>query len=191
MPVGLREFIASLEAEGNARLCAVWSEAEEDAARAFAEYSRAIDEAERTQGMSASASSSRQAGRTRSRILNDARRVALEADAALSARMLDIAIKRMAPALRSDGYSLSALAGELPDGCSWDVVRVHPDDAAEASALFADARIVPDAEVVGGFITECAGSGLTVDNTLATRIRRAWPEVAGALIARVHEMADK
>lgn len=187
--MGLKEFVASIEAEGARKLCAVWGEAEQEAARAYAEHAASLAEAERTHGMSAAASAGRQAGQMRSRILNEARRAGLEADFALSERMLHIATGSVAHGLRAGGYSLRELASELPAGCAWDVVRVHPDDAAEAAGLFSGSRIETDAGIAGGLIAKSLEMGLVVDNTLETRIRRAWPGIAGALIRRAASMA--
>lgn len=199
--MGIKEFIASIEAEGTARLCAIWSQAETEAASAFAEYARAMAEADRTMGASASVGASapvgtsapigvgRKAGTMRARIGLEARRIALEAEAALSGRMLDLATSRVASRLRCDGYALAPYAAELPHGVRWNLVRVHPDDAAAASSLFDGARIEPDDGISGGLVAECAEIGLVVDNTIAARLRRAWPQMAGGLILRAREMA--
>lgn len=74
------------------------------------------------------------------------------------------------------------LAAELPEG-DWQQVRVAAADVSRAAALFPAAIIVTDDSLVGGLVATAADGSLVVDNSLATRLTKLWPELLPKLMS--------
>lgn len=84
-------------------------------------------------------------------------------------------------ALRDDAL-LERLAGELPPA-SWATVRVAPVDASRAAGLFPGATIEADPAITGGLVAVTSDDGLTVVNTLESRLEKGWPDLLPRLFA--------
>ena len=120
-----------------------------------------------------------------------ARQQQLAALAGLDGRLHTLALEQLAAAsgeLRRRQWQ--AMAGELP-AMAWGQVNVHPADAGLARATFPGAEVAGDAALTGGVVAESADGRIVVDNSLARRLARAWPDVLTAVLAAVREELDR
>ena len=114
-----------------------------------------------------------------------ARRVRIDASAALAERMYRLAgeaIRRF----RDEDYDaiFEALAREIPEE-KWARVRVNPEDEARARERFPGLKVLSDAAVTGGMEVETADGRIRISNTLETRLERAWPRILSGLVSDV------
>jgi vacuolar-type H+-ATPase subunit E/Vma4 len=127
----------------------------------------------------------------RAAVLERAHRQAAEqrlaAEEALATRLAELArrLLRDLPG-RDDPTRFAALVAELPDA-SWETVRVNPGDRALVEATFPGIKVVVDPAVSGGLETADAEGRIVVDNTLETRLKRAWEDLLPALMLRFRE----
>jgi vacuolar-type H+-ATPase subunit E/Vma4 len=111
--------------------------------------------------------------------------IRLRAEHALALRLHDRARLCLKQLHTGDAEQLfRSLADELPVE-SWHTVRTSPVDAALASNLFSGATIIPDDSLSGGLKAATADNGLTIDNSLETRLERAWPDLLLHLMAEL------
>lgn len=83
-----------------------------------------------------------------------------------------------------------ALAAELP-AAEWQRIRVHPADLAVARQRFPTAEVLADAALGGGLVAEAGDGRIVVDNSLAGRLERAWPELLVPLFAAISEEVER
>jgi len=104
------------------------------------------------------------------------------AEAELAARLYELAQGEL-PWLRSHGGEnlLAGLAAELPRE-EWSLIRVNAEDTNTARALFPTARIEAGHDLTGGLIAVTGDNRITVDNSLETRLKRAWPRLLPELL---------
>jgi vacuolar-type H+-ATPase subunit E/Vma4 len=84
---------------------------------------------------------------------------------------------------------LARLAGELPPG-DWGRIRVNPADHEAARNLFPKAEIVGDPEIPGGLEAAEPDGSVSIDNTLTTRLLRAWPRLVPELLREAKRHAE-
>lgn len=111
------------------------------------------------------------------------------AEQALGARLYDLARQLLTGSWSGDrGELLAGLAAELPAG-EWGRVRVHPDDAALVTRLFPRAEVIGDTQVEGGLEVSSRDFGVTIDNTLNSRLARIWSRLLPELLREVRQDA--
>lgn len=66
--------------------------------------------------------------------------------------------------------------------------EVHPDDQGLARAALPQALIVGDRRITGGLAVKGQGGRMRVDNTLAKRLERAWPELLPKLLSELGQV---
>ncbi|TLM65849.1 MAG: hypothetical protein FDZ69_08195 [Deltaproteobacteria bacterium] len=112
-------------------------------------------------------------------------------EAAVLARLHRLAVGMLRDLDRAERRRLwPALAAELLPA-EWQRVGVHPDDLGAARQRFPSAEVHGDEALGGGLFAATADGRITVDNSLAGRLERCWPELQTALMAALHEGVDK
>jgi vacuolar-type H+-ATPase subunit E/Vma4 len=81
-----------------------------------------------------------------------------------------------------------ALADEIP-GRAWPRVRVNPADSDLARHRFPDAEILADDDIVAGLVVEDDDGRIRIDNTLETRLARAWPQILPGIVGEAMKEA--
>lgn len=122
--------------------------------------------------------------------LREAGLIRLRAEHAMALRLrrqADGCLARLCRDNRREFFA--ALAAELPNE-TWQTVRVSPGESAIAAVRFPGASVIADEAVSGGIAAATADSGLTVDNTLETRLERLWPELLPSVMAEVRRLAE-
>lgn len=171
------EAIHRLRQEAEAKVREQRSAAERDLtarqAEAAAKFAARLDLFSRTALMAAK----RQADQTLAR-----------AHTQLAARLRALAVQDLA-CLRDEGYAqaFARLVRELP-GEAWEEIKVHPDDQGLARAALPQARIVGDGRITGGLEVMSNGGRMRVDNTLAKRLERAWPELLPKILRELGQV---
>lgn len=189
--MGEAELKTALRREGEARVRDFWQAAEDavaaqraevaaECARLRAETDRQL-QAEGTQ--------------LRSNLLFAARTRAMEsrlhAEAVLEDRLLSLARELLPELADTDRAALwEALCAELPTA-QWQIVRVHPADRQRAGRAFPAATIESDEDLGGGLVAACAEGTIRIDNSLACRLLRAWPELLPQLMGELRKLVDK
>jgi V/A-type H+-transporting ATPase subunit E len=119
-----------------------------------------------------------------------ARGVEAGATIALADRLYRLALEELARLQdRGSRESFDALAAELPP-LEWQDVRVNPIDFENARVRFPCAQVASDESIAGGLEVAAEGGRIRVDNTLATRLARAWPDVLPGLIEDISRERD-
>jgi|GEM_PF-1574207 len=112
----------------------------------------------------------------------------IQAEARLGRRLFEIA-KNLLQQLRDDDYprAFARLLAELPP-CRWEKILVNPSDITLAQGVCPDGvEVVADGSLAGGLVMISEADGVTVDNSLETRLARAWPVLLPQVMARVKE----
>lgn len=127
-------------------------------------------------------------------VISAARREAglirLRAEHAMALRLRCQAGSSLSPLLAENRQQiLAALAAELPPA-PWHTARVAPDDLARTAELFPGVTVLADEAISGGIAAATADHGLTVDNTLETRLERSWPDLLPSVMAEVRRLAQ-
>lgn len=175
-------LINDLRAKGAQQIDAFWREA-----RAEAERYRAESQARVTVERNSCDVTGREARQSlqRRRAMTARRRageMTTRAEQELGERLHGLARELLGGAWSGDRATLLAgLAAELPPG-SWGKVRVHPADVGVAGRLFPSAEVVADPEVRGGLEVTSPDGAVTIDNTLNSRLERAWSRLVPGLL---------
>ncbi len=113
---------------------------------------------------------------------HEARLIDVRAEDQLAKRLWQRALAALR-GMRGEEYGriFSQLAAEIGDA-NWSTVRVNPADHDLAATLFPGARIMADPAITGGLKTTSGDGRLTVNNTLETRLGRAWPDLLPAMV---------
>jgi vacuolar-type H+-ATPase subunit E/Vma4 len=127
----------------------------------------------------------------RTRAVREASLIRLRAEHALSLRLYERARSCLKQLRGGHAEQLFlALAAELP-AVQWQRVWVNPVDTVLASGCYPGASIVADDTQAGGLRATTADGGLTIDNTLETRLERVWPDLLPQLIAELRGRRDE
>lgn len=183
--MGRLELLEALQREGREKMAAIaaGSAAEEGRLRSDAEAR--LEEMRRVHEQQRELLCS---GRRRTLIAKASRAAALirlRAEHALALRLRQrarICLER----LPGDGAErlFRNLAAELPE-VPWQTVWTAPGDTGRASGFFPGATIAADEAVTGGLRAAAADGALAVDNTLETRLGKAWPDLLPQLMAEL------
>lgn len=189
--MGERELQEALRSKARAQIRHLWLEAEEAVAAARAATDakvRALQQDARSR-VAASVAASRHPAQAVS--ARAARQQRLRTETALQERMYALALRLLlAPADTGQRRRRwLALTAELP-AAEWRRILVHPDDLAVARETFPNAEVTSDAKLLGGVVAETGDGRFSVDNSLAGRLARAWPELQAPLFAAINEKVD-
>lgn len=172
--MGRELLISDLRAKGEEQVATLWRQAREEAERFRLESER--DLAAQLGRRESAELEAVQAVHRRRAMAAHRRSAAIttRAEQALSDRLYALARTQLGQAGVGERAAwLAGLAAELP-AAAWARVRVNPADAAAARALFPQAEIVADPAIPGGLEVSTADESVCIDNTLNTRLARAW-----------------
>ena len=125
-----------------------------------------------------------------SKALREESLIRLRAEDSLALRLWDRALAAVMQCKPENPEALlRALAAELPPD-QWLTVRVNPGTVSSAASCFPGAEIIADAAMSAGFKATTADGGLTVDNTLQTRLARLWPELLPQLMSEMRQLLE-
>ncbi|MBW2476369.1 MAG: hypothetical protein JRE63_03480 [Deltaproteobacteria bacterium] len=87
---------------------------------------------------------------------------------------------------RQGGSKLwTALHRELPQ-LPWTTVWVCAADEALAAAAFPDAQVIVEDALAGGLAVATKAGQIKIDNSLACRLKRAWPDLLPRLAKELY-----
>jgi len=182
--MGRDELIASLYRDGEEKARELWAQAEAEAQKTRAEAKntldrkRAEDEALRSRLL---AEEERPLLREAER---QARAIRAQAKAELADKLYRLARESLDRPRQEEDALFATLAAELPP-LAWQRISVHPSDRTAAEGAFPGAEIVGNAEICGGLRAVDKSGRIQVDNSLPTRLDRAWPEILPELLDAV------
>lgn len=185
------ELIKALRQRGEERIKNLWEEAQNEAGRLRDEMNGRLNKVRsdihRHLG--------RQSEQRKDIALLDARteaqRLQLENERQLVERCLRLAKEELsALAERERRALLRKLAEETPNA-DWRSVRVSPEDTDVAKECFTNVEIVPDSTIGAGFVVANEDERIVVDNTLETRLYRAWPQLLPELLNAIRCAAEE
>lgn len=185
------ELIKALRQRGEERIKNLWEEAQNEAGRLSDEMNGRLNKVRsdihRHLG--------RQSEQRKDIALLDARteaqRLQLENERQLVERCLRLAKEELsALAERERRALLRKLAEETPNA-DWRSVRVSPEDTDVAKECFTNVEIVPDSTIGAGFVVANEDERIVVDNTLETRLYRAWPQLLPELLNAIRCAAEE
>ncbi|MCK4536739.1 MAG: hypothetical protein KAT93_06975 [Desulfuromonadales bacterium] len=185
--MGQQELKRALVREAEERIRSLWADAEDEIAalrNKVAEQNKAADADAAKERQDALATLRAESWQ---RSVATERRAGLDAETLVLARLLALA-GELLPALVADDREgwFAALADELPE-YAWEEVRVHPDDVPHAAKAFVKAEVVADDTIAGGLIVSGDAGRIRVDNRLAKRLERLWPDLLPQLIDEVRK----
>lgn len=189
--MGESELKIALQREGDEQVRAFWQAAEEQVGKRRrelkAEQEQLRNEAERKLQAEIS--------RRRNKLLAEAQTRAmasrLRAEAAIDDRLRGLAAQLLAELAEDNREDLwQALCAELPPA-EWSRVIVSQTDRELASQYFPTAEIESDDRLAGGLIASNHGGTVRVDNSLACRLRRAWPDLLPQMIRAIRTLVDE
>lgn len=184
------ELKSALHREGEARIRGFWETAEGTVSAQRAEFEAELAQlrAETDRQLQADSTELRNtlllAARTRAMASR------LHAEAALEKRLLILAgelLRELAERRRASVWE--ALCAELPNA-DWLALRVHPEDCDLAAAAFPAATIETDTALGGGLIVANADGTMRIDNSLACRLLRGWPDLLPQLVGELRTLVD-
>lgn len=189
--MGEHELQEALRREAQAKIRAIWEAAEAAVAARRAEVAAAAVALRAASARRQALALAEVQRTTRSQAEAAARQRLLTAESVLLERLQRLAM-RLLPQLGAGERPRvwQALAGELPPG-DWQRVQVHPDDLPLARTTFPAAEIAGAPELGGGLVVATADGRLAVDNSLAGRLERRWPELQIPLMAAIQEEVTK
>lgn len=181
--MGEHELQAALRREADARIRQLWAEAEDEVAARRLALAAELDRQRRLAGEEA-----RQAALAVTRSAQAASRLALrrcrlQAKAALAERLQRLAGQLLAEIADAERERLwRGCIAELPPA-PWQALRVAPADLERARRDFPQAEVLTDPHLLGGMVAATDAERIVVDNSLAGRLARGWPELLPELIA--------
>ncbi len=189
--MGQQELKEALQQEAEVRARQLWREAEDHVAKRREEIQAEVErlEQEAEQRLQAKIKT------LRAELLQDALGQALtcrlRSEVRLAERLHRLAEACLAELTAKDRARLwPPLKAELPPG-EWGQVHAHPDDSEKAREEFPGADVVPDQAIAAGLRVVSEDQKVWVDNTLNSRLERAWTELLPAMLAEIREMVDK
>lgn len=79
---------------------------------------------------------------------------------------------------------------EQYDRQEWAAVHVNSKDREVAEKYFRGLEVQEHEEMIGGFIIENKSGNFFIDNTLASRFEKIWPEILPEIIGKAYEKLD-
>jgi len=189
--MGCNELIESLRKASEGRVCAIWTDAEEEARKIWADVSHEIGRMREEYAGTLSGPAHVEVSTILMEAHKKARMIGLSAEDVISKRLFSLAMTLLLR-LRNEGYEdlFGRLARELPP-LRWQTLKVNPDDVDLARKYFPDAEIFPDGNIAGGFRATAEAERIRVVNTFEKRLERAWADLLPVLMGDVyHEISD-
>jgi vacuolar-type H+-ATPase subunit E/Vma4 len=183
--MGEHELRAALRREADDRIREGWAAAEREVATRRAQVTTDLDALRQTgeeQALAAALAARRAAAATIEQAL---RRCRLLAESTLAERLRSLAEQVLTELAEQERDPLwRASVAEIP-AAEWRTLRVAPADLLRARRDFPRASVEADNALIGGLIAATAGERIVVDNSLAGRLERGWPELLPELMANL------
>jgi vacuolar-type H+-ATPase subunit E/Vma4 len=188
--MGCNELIESLRKASEGRVCAIWTDAEEEVRKIWADVSHEIDRMREEYAGILSGPAHVEVSTILMEAHKKARMIGLSAEDLISKRLFSLAMTLL-HRLRNEGYEdlFGRFARELPP-LRWQTLKVNPDDVDLARKYFPDAEIFPDSNIAGGFRATAEAERIRVVNTFEKRLERAWADLLPDLMGDVREISD-
>ncbi|MDG5469171.1 V-type ATP synthase subunit E [Deltaproteobacteria bacterium IMCC39524] len=179
----------ALQREGEEQVRAFWQAAEEKVAKRRQE----LKEEQQLLRLEAERQLQSEVSRRRNSLLAKSRRQVmasrLHAEALLDERLQGLASRLLTELTEKNREVLwQALCAELPPA-EWGKITVSQASQGLAARDFPTAEVELDDAIAGGLIAT-SRSGVRVDNTLACRLRRAWPDLLPQLMSELRRLVD-
>lgn len=185
--MGRRELLDALQREGRGKVAAITGRRAAEEERLRAATAGKIAEMRREHKAQRELLCSNRKRLLLAKADREAALLRLRAEHALAIRLHERARHALPQLYGNDAERLFAqLAAELP-AMPWQTIWTTPGASSAAAALFPTATIVADLSLTGGIKAATAEDGLTVDNTLETRLEKLWPDLLPQLIAALRE----
>jgi vacuolar-type H+-ATPase subunit E/Vma4 len=187
--MGESELKIALQREGEEQVRAFWQAAEEKVAKRRQELKEELQKL----GIEAERQLQSERSRRRNSLLAESRREVmasrLHAESILDERLQGLASKVLAELAEKNREALwQALCDELPPA-EWGKITVSHASQCLAVRDFPTAEIELDDSIDGGLIATST-SGAKIDNSLACRLRRAWPDLLPQLMSALRRLVD-
>ena len=185
--MGRRELLEALQRDGREKVAAITGQRAEQKERLRAEIASKIVVLQQKHEVQRELLCSGRQRQLLAKADREAALIRLRAEHALGLRLHERA-RNFLPQLYADDAErlFPLLAAELP-ALPWQTIWTTPAAISAAAALFPTATIVADPELTGGIKAALAEDILTVDNTLATRLEKLWPDLLPQLMAELRE----
>ena len=187
--MGESELKIALQREGEEQVRAFWQAAEKKVAKRRQE----LKEEQEQLRLEAERQLQSEVSRRRNSLLAESRMQVmasrLHAEALLDERLQGLASQLLKELTEKNREVLwQALCAELPPA-EWGKITVSQASQSLAARDFPIAEIELDDAISGGLIAT-SSSGVTVDNSLACRLRRAWPDLLPQLMSELRRLVD-
>ena len=188
--MGESELKIALQREGEEQVRAFWQAAEKKVAKRRQE----LKEEQEQLRLEAERQLQAEVSRRRNSLLAESRKQVmasrLHAEALLDERLQGLASQLLTELVEKNHEVLwQALCAELPPA-EWGKITVSQASQGLAARDFPTAEIELDDAIAGGLIAT-SSSGVTVDNSLACRLRRAWPDLLPQLMSELRRLVDR
>lgn len=185
--MGYQELITSLKKEADEKVRSIWREADAEIERLREEAARRVKGLRESYETIREDSTQEVQEKIISEAIYKAREIRLQAEHALSERLLSLA-SSSTEMLRDTDYGevFSMLVRELPES-NWKEIRVNPEDTDIARGHFPDAEIIPDETITGGFEATRMDSRMSVINTFKKRLEKAWDNILPLIIRDIYK----
>jgi len=189
--MGEHELREALHGKALAQIHALWEQAEAEVAARRQDVAQQLADlrAEMNGRVAKTVANERRTALAAAELAARRQRLAAEAE---FGKRLYLKATELLPSLLGTARSRLwlALAKELP-AARWRQVLVHPDDLEPARQRFPEAVVETDPALIGGVVADADDGRVVVDNSLAGRLARAWPEMLTPLIDAVREEVDR
>jgi len=181
--MGEHELQNALRREASTKIHALWTEVEEDVATQRARVADELDSLQRETAAQIRAEATAVRRVTLAATEQARRRCRLLAETSLAGRLRELARHLLVESVAVDREkSWQASVAGLPQLC-WQQLQVTGIDADRARRDFPQAAIEIDDALLGGVIATTGEGRIVVDNSLAGRLARGWPELLPELLA--------
>lgn len=189
--MGESELKIALRREGDERVRDIWQVAEESVTKRRRELEVEMEqvrsEADRQLQLEVSRIRNSLLAQAQTRVMESR----LHAEAAFEERLKLLTSQLLAElAGRNRDVLWQGLCAELPPA-EWAIVTVSPLDQKLAARDFPMAEIELDDALDGGMVATSVGGVMRIDNSLNTRLSRAWPDLLPQLMSEVRRMVDE
>lgn len=184
-------LIAALNAEGEQKAEAIRRKAEQTAATIETETSERLAALEHEQQRLRDSEEKRIAAEIIAAANREARGIRAASRRRLAERLEGLAKKSLSN-LRQQNYqaAFARLALEVAAE-NWREIRVHTQDEKLVRTFFPGTPLVFDESIIGGFELVSEDGGLHIDNTLAKRLERYWPQLLPVIVKQVESEVQK
>jgi vacuolar-type H+-ATPase subunit E/Vma4 len=184
--MGEHELHSALRRAADARIRALWVEAETEVAARRVTLVKELEDFAETSAQSARHEATAERHAVAAATARESRRCRLLAQVALAGRLRTLATQLLTELGEAAREKLWQGAVAALPRAEWQALTVHPADESRARRDFAEATVQVDPRLLGGVVAATADGRIVIDNSLAGRLDRGWPE----LLAELHDVLE-